>query len=103
MVAEFDREEATEERIMAAATGQVAAYNLPTRPAKAKDTSLPEFAAQYGNACVELDALPPDVLTDLVRDSIESVIDWAEWKRMQQIEDREREGLAEFMATFDES
>src|SRR5688500_10566770 len=45
---------------------QVAEYRLPTRPGKATDSRQARFAAQYGDASVELDALPPDVLTELV-------------------------------------
>ena len=73
---------------------QIAAYQLPTRPGKHKDSRHREFVQQYGNECVELDSLPPNVLTDLVEEHLLGVIDWWEWRNMERIEEAERETLA---------
>jgi hypothetical protein len=72
---------------------QIEEYRLPTRPGKTADSRHRGFAAEFGDASVELDALPPDVLTGLVRDSIVGNIDGQEWARVQRIEALERETL----------
>jgi hypothetical protein len=46
---------------------QITEWNLPSRPTKASDSRAKHWA---GNS-VELDAIPPDLLRQLVRDAIE--------------------------------
>lgn len=65
---------------------QIEAYSLPTRPGKKSDSRQPKFARQFGDESVELDALPPDVLSEIVRSCIESQIDAEEWNRIAEIE-----------------
>jgi hypothetical protein len=76
----------------------IEAYFLPTRPGKWTDSRHANFAAKYGDACVELDSLPPDVLTDLVEEQIVSMIDLSAWRRAQEIEEMERETFASITA-----
>jgi len=73
---------------------QIDDYTLPTRPGKRSDSRHAAFAARYGDASVELDALPPDTLTALVRASIVAEIDASAWNRMVAIEKLERKTLA---------
>ncbi len=73
---------------------QVRAWSLPTRPGKHSDSRHKAFAAKYGDASVELDAVSPDMLTLLVRNAIVSQIDVDEWERMQEVEELERQTLA---------
>ncbi len=73
---------------------QIEAWSLPTRPGKASDSRQAGFAQRFGGASVELDALPPDALTDLVATAIEGQIDQGSWDRVEQIEELERETLA---------
>jgi hypothetical protein len=75
---------------MALEPAQIAAHSLPTRPNKKTDSRRRKFAEEFGDASVELDALPPDVLADMVRESIESTIDVDEWNRITEIEALER-------------
>lgn len=77
---------------------QIAAYGLPTRPGKWTDSRHAAFAARYGDACVELDALPPDALTALVHEQIVTIIDREAWQRAQAIEAMERETFASIAA-----
>jgi hypothetical protein len=77
---------------------QIAAYGLPTRPGKWTDSRHAAFAARYGDACVELDALPPDALTRLVEEQIITMIDRDAWHRAQAIEAMERETFASIAA-----
>lgn len=77
---------------------QITQYALPTRPGKWTDSRHAKFAARYGDACVELDALPPDVLTTLVEERILATIDVAAWQRVREAEALERETLASIAA-----
>ncbi len=89
--------EVTVER-MALHPAQVRHWSLPTRPGKASDSRHAAFTAQYGAASVELDALPPNVLTDLVGRAISSMIDTDAWKRAHEVEQLERQTLASLTA-----
>lgn len=51
--------------------GQIDMYKLPSFKAKKSDNRAPEYIKQYGDQCWELDALPPQILRKLVRESIE--------------------------------
>ena len=55
----------------------IADYNLPYDPdaIKKKDSRTKEFVKKYGPKAVELDALPPDVLTDRIKKAIEAELD----------------------------
>ncbi len=72
---------------------QIRRFRLPTRPGKSSDSRLARFAAEFGNSCVELDALPPVVLENLVGTAIWSEIDRREWARMKEVEESERDTL----------
>lgn len=69
---------------------QIAAYHLPTRPGKRSDSRHAGFVARFGNVAVELDALPPDVLTELVEACILSSIDCESWYAVTEQERLER-------------
>jgi hypothetical protein len=51
---------------------QIAAYRLPSRPAKSSDSRTAKFT---GTGTVEVEALPIDTLLEIVTDAIESEID----------------------------
>lgn len=57
-------------QLLALTSDQVEANQLPPAPAKRQDTRAAAFIAQHGDRAVELDALPPDVLQELVREGI---------------------------------
>jgi len=78
---------------MALNPDQVQSYALPTRPGKRSDSRHAKFEREFGDASVELDALPPNVLTQMVRESIASVIDLDQWKEAMKIEALERRTL----------
>jgi len=77
---------------------QIRAHGLPTRPGKTSDSRHAAFAAQFGGASVELDALPPDVLVALVEDCIESQIDADSWQRAKEVERLELKTFASLAA-----
>jgi len=81
---------------------QVGEYDLPTSvdAMKDSDTRSPKYRRwlrENGHPetlAVELDALPPDVLAALVRDSIESRLDWSRFEEEREREREDRDGLA---------
>ena len=89
--------EVTVERV-ALNPDQVAAYALPTRPGKRSDSRHAAFAAAFGDASVELDALPPDALTDLVEGAVLSRIDRGAWYAAEAVEELERATFASLAA-----
>jgi len=68
---------------------QIREYNLPPMPAKTSDARYAQFVADTGGAdAVELDALEPPVLQQIVRDAVKEEIDWEAWdKRVKEIRD----------------
>ena len=78
---------------LAVSREQIDEYGLPTRPTKTTDTRSRAFMAQYGTGSVELDAIPPDVLRQLVRGAIEQHMDRRKLEQLKMVEQEEREGL----------
>ena len=76
---------------------QITQYDLPPAMAKKSDRRAAKFIATYGDMAVELDALPPDVLQELVRDSIQSFIDKSAFQAQVQEEEREQATLGELI------
>jgi hypothetical protein len=81
-------------RVLALTHEQVETYSLPPAPAKRKDPRAAAFVAKHGDMAVELDALPPDVLLQLVREGIEEYL-------VMSIFEEEREREAEERAKLD--
>jgi hypothetical protein len=75
---------------LAVTPAQIVQWNLPTRPPKASD---PEAAKWGTKPAVELDAIDPNQLNQLVEAAILRHVDQRRWARLQAVEDDEREGL----------
>jgi len=73
----------------------ITTYHLPPLKIKRDDDGKPtdsrseKYLEEYGDVCVELDALPPDELRHRVRDAVESHIDMAKWNHALMIEKAE--------------
>lgn len=63
---------------------------------KSKDPRYRWFVENYGSECWELDALPPPVLRERVRQALLSHIDIETWEHYARIEAAERESLQSF-------
>jgi hypothetical protein len=70
---------------------------IPLEP-KRKDTRYSKFIEQYGPRCAEVEAVPADVLRDMVEAAIESHIPSEEWNRLTALEAKEKESWNEVMA-----
>ncbi len=75
---------------------QIAEWNLPTRPTKKTDSRAKNFRGES----VELDAIPPQQLRDLVRGCIESNIDQERLERTRITEQLEKETLDSMIDTI---
>lgn len=77
---------------------QVGEYNLPPQPGKARDTRAGGFLARHGQLVqVEVEALPPDVLRRLYRETIKDFWDESAYETVLKREDGERQRLEEFL------
>jgi len=76
---------------------QVADYDLPHDPRALKmtDSRAAAFIEKHGEYAVELDALAPPVLEELVHGAIEKRLDLEEFECQVEIEKEERQALAE--------
>lgn len=78
-------------RRMALNMDQVEEYNPPPNPVKETDSRHTKYTDTYGTVeCWELDAMEPDVLAQLVRDEVATVLDDAAWEAKVEEEDEGR-------------
>lgn len=80
---------------------QIRQYNPPPNPAKVTDSRADSYIAEFGYESWELDALPPDVLTNLIQGEIRELLD-NEYHEREEEEDRGRELLSECSDRWDE-
>ena len=69
---------------------QVEEHNPPPNPAKMSDSRAAVYVERHGNESWEVDALPPEVLQSLIRESLEAVVDWAAMRKVVDKEEREK-------------
>jgi len=74
---------------------QIWEWNLPTRPPKRSDARVRMFEEEFhrGARSCELDAIPPDMLRAMVRDTIEAHLPDGWMERIEREEDAARETL----------
>lgn len=72
---------------------QVRRHDPPPNPAKMTDARAAGYVSRYGGESWELDALPPDVLDDLIRSEIEERLEPDAFEEERRKEERERERL----------
>ena len=71
---------------------QVTRYRLPNNPAK-KDPRYPAYKRQFGSQSWELDALSPDVISRLVDNELNGLIDQTRWAAALRKEQRNKAKL----------
>lgn len=79
--------------IIALTEEDIKEYKLPPAPAKESDPRTWGFVEEYGNQVVELDALPPDVLQEKIRTSIENYMDLGRFEKDKRKEKKDIKGL----------
>jgi len=73
---------------------QIDQYSPPPNPAKMTDSRFASYVQEYGEESWELDALEPQVLSDLVRDEVLFLRDENEWNARVAEQEKEREHLS---------
>lgn len=58
---------------------QVDQYSPPPNPTKITDSRAKEYIARHGHVSWELDALEPSILENLIKDTVDPLIDWDLW------------------------
>jgi hypothetical protein len=72
----------------------IIAYRLPSHEPRHLDRRTPEFVARYGVACVEVDALPPAVLAEVVEEAIyDAIEDLDAWEQEQDQQQYDHQAL----------
>lgn len=72
---------------------QVKQYNPPPNPAKVTDPRAEAYRAKFGDMSWEVDALPPNVLAQLIRKAFRAVIDVAKMDAVKAREETDKELL----------
>lgn len=73
---------------------QVAALNLPPNPTKQTDPNYKAYAREYGEECWEIDAMPYNLLQNLLKKRLEELIDQEAWGKTFQWQEEGRSFLA---------
>lgn len=79
---------------------QIRQYNPPPNPAKLSDPRSGNYIAEHGDQSWELDALPPNVLDQLLRDTLEEFIDRDAYDDIVEQEDKDKSALRRFANKF---
>lgn len=80
---------------------QIKDYKLLTMPAKKTDNRSAKFISKYGDCCcVELDALDPKLLQQLIIDNLKQNLDENIIKQKQLEEKKELQALGEFIDSY---
>jgi hypothetical protein len=81
-------------------TADFTQFGLISLPVKRTASRAKAFIDRHGTACAEVDAVPPDELRRRVRCAIEAHIDPERWKRLQRVEELERNALGTLLSTW---
>ncbi len=74
---------------------QVLEYEPPPNPAKLSDSRAPDYIANYGRESWELDALRPQVIDELIRAEIETILDRDLFESRLELEREHKERIRE--------
>lgn len=72
---------------------QIEEHNPPTNPAKITDSRAGWYIAEHGGVSWEVDALPPKVLHELLKQQIEERIDVEKFRKCLDQEEKDKERL----------
>lgn len=87
-------------RKLALTRDQVDQYQPPPNPAKMTDPRAGAYVAEHGDESWEVDALPPDVLTQLIDDAITAEIDDDALQAVLAREEEDKQLLREAVASL---
>ena len=81
---------------------QVRLYNPPPNPAKTTDSRYGAYVARHGHQSWEVDALPPDVLQDLVRRGVEQYVNFDAMEAVTEREEADKARLRGFVGGLED-
>ena len=81
---------------------QVEEYNPPPNPAKSTDSRFEGYVDQFGEESWELDALPPNVISDLIEGEIVGRMDMGQWNKDKAEEDSGKWTLSQMSDRFND-
>lgn len=73
---------------------QIDEYEIPPFPAKTSDPRYEGFVAEHGDEAVELDAIDPKILQNIIRESVGSYFDEDTYSEIQGEEEEGREAIS---------
>lgn len=80
---------------------QIEEYSPPPSPAKETDSRFNDYVEKFGEDSWELDALPPNVIADLIEKEILDRLDLELWKREVEEEKEGKETLKQMSDNFE--
>jgi hypothetical protein len=82
---------------IALTTKQINKYKPPPNPAKVSDPRAAKYIEEHGDESWEVDALPPDVLTKLIRKNLDRFVDQGLMAAIKAEEDRDKRTLRDLV------
>lgn len=79
---------------------QIEKHKPPPNPAKLTDSRANEYIKKFGGNSWELDALNPEILSNLIATNIKSLIDRNAWREAEEIERMQRSVLQKISRNF---
>lgn len=79
---------------------QIELYQPPPNPAKLTDSRASAYVAEFGDDSWELDALEPQVISDLIEDTVRALIDEDEWVETEERIQEHRKTLTEIASKY---
>jgi len=81
---------------------QIEEFHPPENPAKRSDSRFESYVNEHGESSWELDALAPDVLSRIIRESIYPYVDVKEFKRIEKKQEYIQNRIRELAENFEE-
>lgn len=79
---------------------QIELYNPPPNPTKLSDSRASGYIEEYGYECWELDALEPQVISDLIKKNVEFFRDENLYRKVLKQEEKEKTLLTDIAENF---
>lgn len=87
---------------LALTSDQVRQYGPPPNPAKMTDTRARDYIAEHGHRSWEVDALPPQVLNELLTNRILEFLDLTKYNKVLKQEEKDKNNLKLFAEHYNE-
>lgn len=82
---------------------QICTYNPPPNPAKITDSRASKYIDEYGNESWELDALEPQVITDLITNEVTALRNDEIYRSICDLEERGKDELRMIERNYDKA